>query len=609
MLIFSTKANNIKLLNIVIKQLNNSPPRIQEAKTLIKIISFDKIPWDTRLLITNMLLNKKRVNFVKSLIDDIDITEYYQNACNLKQVNLLFSVLIRTNHSNEVLLIIESENNAKRFSEFEDMDIRLRLMEEFFHKGEIDNLNKVIFEIDHKKMYMALSSIQKLSFSKVLTNYGKINFALNVIKIAYEENSNIKDGYVKIAWNYFHKMGNYKAALKYMLKDYALKRISPCCFIKLAIEYAYNNELSEAKSIIKQAYNCDLNLKDGYAEVAEELYLPQMKYNEALKWFMYDESAGRLSQKRKLVYAQLLVAFNHHEKVNILSQNCNRNDIYYNKGLGARLGKRFNESLNYFERLDTNTYSLKKFKEEYVLALLLCDQYDLAESVIRKNQLLSSGIAIKQLKLHIMSMANEPDYTELVKLCKIDFDLKISSFLTWMRLLTFQLLAKDATGARDTLKKSIMDLPEFRTKFEFDYALWSYIANITDKVDCSGFFKDIQLDSNNCLSLFEIAVTTTLSGHLEQTNMIVNRIYSLNPTFFQIKSAPVFDSFAYLAIILHHYGMNHLSNQCVEFAEQNSPIYPFLSKFIDRERRSKIPCHKYKFPEFVLPWECLDNDI
>ena len=149
MLIISTKPNDTSVLNIVTCLINESPPKIQEAETLIEMLSADKRSWDNRLRISNILLNNGQVDQAKNIIHDLDITEYFQDSTHVWQVNLLLNVLDRTDQGDEITKLLETKEAIEMLSaDKNSWDNLLGISNILLNYGQVDQAKNIIHNID-----------------------------------------------------------------------------------------------------------------------------------------------------------------------------------------------------------------------------------------------------------------------------------------------------------------------------------------------------------------------------------------------------------------------------------------------------------------------------
>ena len=181
MLLLSTRPDNRSLINLAGHLLQETPSKVQEAVELTGIFRAEKSSWDVCLRVSNMLLAQGQINQAKELIAEIDSAEYFQQAASAGQVNLLFSVLIRTDQGDVSFFLLESANMAERFSVFDDIDIRLRVANALLAQGQIDQAKELIAEIDSAEYFQQAASAGQVNllFNVLIrTDQGDVSFFL-----------------------------------------------------------------------------------------------------------------------------------------------------------------------------------------------------------------------------------------------------------------------------------------------------------------------------------------------------------------------------------------------------------------------------------------------
>ena len=101
---------------------------------------------------------------------------------------------------------------------------------------------------------------------------GDFERAVELIEQAYEQNTEIKDGFARLGWNYALTQ-DWVGASSLMCKDLEKKRLSSEWQIKLAMMYGCNGEFNNALHIIENLYSsCKLST-DGYARLGWACYM------------------------------------------------------------------------------------------------------------------------------------------------------------------------------------------------------------------------------------------------------------------------------------------------------------------------------------------------
>ena len=147
MLLLSTRLDNMSLMNLSEHLLQETPFNVPVVLELTEMFRAEKSSWDDCLRVASMLLNNGQIGQAKKLIAELDSAKYFGGATSAEQINLLLRVLVLTDRGDEALSLIESIKMTKRFSAFDDMDIKLRAANTLQSQGQaeqactlIDNL-------------------------------------------------------------------------------------------------------------------------------------------------------------------------------------------------------------------------------------------------------------------------------------------------------------------------------------------------------------------------------------------------------------------------------------------------------------------------------------
>ena len=185
MLLLSTRPDNLSLINLAGHLLQETPSMVQEAVELSGMFRAEKSSWDVRLRVANMLLDNGQINRAKEMITAIDAAEYFQQATSAGQVNLLFSVLIRTDKGDEALFLLKSVNIANRFSVFDNMDIRLMVANMLLSQGQTKKADEFINGLDAAKYFEQAASAGQINLLlRVLVLTDKGDEALSLLESA-----------------------------------------------------------------------------------------------------------------------------------------------------------------------------------------------------------------------------------------------------------------------------------------------------------------------------------------------------------------------------------------------------------------------------------------
>lgn len=162
MLSLSTTPNDASVMNLAERLLQAPQSKVQQAALLAGMVPPKKSSWDARLHLADMLLTSGEIDQAKEIIASLHAVEYFQQAVSTGQLNLLFSVLIRSDRGEEALFLLESGNVAERFGVLGDMDIRLRVANELLAKKIMAPINKLIAGFDPAKVMRHVNSADQV---------------------------------------------------------------------------------------------------------------------------------------------------------------------------------------------------------------------------------------------------------------------------------------------------------------------------------------------------------------------------------------------------------------------------------------------------------------
>lgn len=105
-----------------------------------------------------------------------------------------------------------------------------------------------------------------LNIGFVYGRKGDFEQAEKLLKVAYQKDANIKDGFARLGWIKTEAKEWFGAA-EIMNRDYKEGRLSPGWQVNLAQVYGRTGEMDRAISLIEDAYSINTDLKDGYARL------------------------------------------------------------------------------------------------------------------------------------------------------------------------------------------------------------------------------------------------------------------------------------------------------------------------------------------------------
>ena len=149
------------------------------------------------------------------------------------------------------------------------------------------------YELDFKED--RLSPVHRAFFAELLSRFGHIEESLNQVKIAYTQYRSLTDGYSRCAWAYHWKNKEYDKVIELCELDLKQGRLSPAWAMNLAHAHAANGDIDKSLKLIKEAYESDPTLKDGYSRCAWSHFWQKKEYEKIIELCEFDQQQGRLS--------------------------------------------------------------------------------------------------------------------------------------------------------------------------------------------------------------------------------------------------------------------------------------------------------------------------
>jgi tetratricopeptide (TPR) repeat protein len=138
-----------------------------------------------------------------------------------------------------------------------------------------------------------LSPAWQVNLAQLYGHRGEFEHAVTMIQSAYEADSSLKDGFVRLGW-IRAEAKDLEGALELSVIDERERRLSPPWQLKLAQLYGHRGDFEHAVSLIHTAYQSDSSLENGF------VHLAWIRGNAgdwacALDLARKDEELGRLS--------------------------------------------------------------------------------------------------------------------------------------------------------------------------------------------------------------------------------------------------------------------------------------------------------------------------
>lgn len=142
-------------------------------------------------------------------------------------------------------------------------------------------------------------NVAELAMMESLTKEAK-----ELVTKAYNSDNTLTDGYARCAWQFYRTNKEYEKLIKWMKKDYDEGKLSSAWTVNFAQAYALSGNIDKALRFVKQAYDNDPLIKDGYTKIARIYYSPRKNYTKLLKLCLNDQQHNRMSDEGKFILAE-----------------------------------------------------------------------------------------------------------------------------------------------------------------------------------------------------------------------------------------------------------------------------------------------------------------
>lgn len=159
----------------------------------------------------------------------------------------------------------------------------------------------VLDHIQYDGMEEKLSHEWKIYLAKIYYKQGKFYRTTKLINMAYDDNPDIKDSFIRLSWILAEKR-RWQKAFEIAVQDEKRKRLSPIWQVHLAQLYGRRNEFSHAAKLIEVAYKEDADLRDGFARLGW-IRMETRHWDSAHDLMQKDYEQGRISPSWKMYLA------------------------------------------------------------------------------------------------------------------------------------------------------------------------------------------------------------------------------------------------------------------------------------------------------------------
>jgi tetratricopeptide (TPR) repeat protein len=226
----------------------------------------------------------------------------------------------------------------------------------------------------------------KIHYAVVLTELGRTDQAARSVEQAYQENTNITDGYARMGAVSMRRK-DWAKARKWMRKDAESQRMSPSWLMLYALVLAESDDPEAARSVVLSAYQKDPAIRDGFAKIGSA-FMTRKDWHEALIWMQYDHEQQRMSPDAMLQYALLLARKGEEQRAHMLVEQTYQADPkcldgYANIGLLFTLRGEWDKAIIWMEKDIQGKRISPLLLVQYARALGVCGELPKAKSTLQ----------------------------------------------------------------------------------------------------------------------------------------------------------------------------------------------------------------------------------
>jgi tetratricopeptide (TPR) repeat protein len=133
---------------------------------------------------------------------------------------------------------------------------------------------------------------------------GNLEEAELIVRLTYETDGDVKDGYARCAWHCFWARKDYVPLIERMERDLSLERLSVNWRHNLMQVYAANGNLIKARKQLKAVCAEKPDILDRYAKLAWHYYWPRKNMGKTISLMSEDDKDGLLSPRMRICLAQ-----------------------------------------------------------------------------------------------------------------------------------------------------------------------------------------------------------------------------------------------------------------------------------------------------------------
>lgn len=151
-----------------------------------------------------------------------------------------------------------------------------------------------------------LSPAWKLNLATLYARLGEDDKARAMIQTAYQESTEIKDGYARVGWLRGMEHADWRTANEMFSRDYQAERISPHWKRYFALTKTAQNQWDQALALVEIAYRESPVIRDGYSQLGWCGYLQGRGTGVYQEQAAQDRELNRLSPSYAILTELLL---------------------------------------------------------------------------------------------------------------------------------------------------------------------------------------------------------------------------------------------------------------------------------------------------------------
>jgi hypothetical protein len=234
---------------------------------------------------------------------------------NFKQL-VSFSELLKGNPHIDLLLNCYNKIQVPSFN------TTYPVLEKLIKAKQNDKAQKLIYRINVND----LKPFQQINYAIILAQLDDIRGAKTIVKEAYKQDNNLKNGYARIGWLVYCPKKQYQKAIELFELDNKAGSLSPDYLQNYALICALAGKLIKSKKLIKKSYIYSPLLLDGYAKIGWNFFHYNKNYHQALLLMEKDYNLSRISDEYLQKYSIILSTIGQEQKAFSIINNIYQKD-------------------------------------------------------------------------------------------------------------------------------------------------------------------------------------------------------------------------------------------------------------------------------------------